>query len=219
MKIFNHDLKTFPKLIKQDSALGRTYVTPEGKKYPSVTSVTSLESAASIAAWRAAVGNEKANAISGKALRKGTSIHTLCEKYLLNNGIDESVWESHEFKLLTPYLEKIDNIQALETKMYSDHLTSAGTVDCIGEYDNSLCVIDFKTSNKIKTPDKIKAYFMQTAAYAVMFEEHTKIPIPHIKILMLVGNPLSVIEFNAKRNDYIDSYIALREQYRKLKNV
>jgi genome maintenance exonuclease 1 len=217
-KWYTHISTSFPKLEKIEGST-RTYLTPTGKKYPSVTSVTSLESAAGIAAWRASIGNEKANTISGKAMRRGTSIHNLCESYLLNDGIDESIFESHEFKLLIPYLNKIDNIYALETPMYSDHLTSAGTVDCIAEYDKSLCVIDFKTSNKSKTADKIKGYFMQTAAYAVMFEEHTKIPVPNIKIIMLVQNPLSVLIFDAKRNDYIKDYIKLRETYRKLKNL
>ena len=96
-------------------------------------------------------------------------------------------------------LSRINNISLLEKTLYSDHLKSAGRVDCIGEFDNKLSVIDFKTSSKPKTENYITNYFMQGSAYAVMFEERTGIPISNIVIIMAVeGNEAQL--FQTKRH-------------------
>ena len=46
---------------------GRRYQTPEGLELPSITTVLSILSRKSIAAWRKRVGEKKANAISKQA--------------------------------------------------------------------------------------------------------------------------------------------------------
>ena len=117
------------------------------------------------------------------------------------------------FGRIRPYLEKIDNIHALETPLYSDHLEVAGTVDCIAEYEGKLSVIDFKTSSKPKTRDHIHGYFMQTAAYAVAFEELTGIPVGRLVIIMGIDdNPTKI--FVEKRDDWIDGFKSLRLEYK-----
>ena len=57
---------------------GRRYQTPEGLELPSITTVLSILSRKSIAAWRKRVGEKKANAISKQASERGTSVHTIC---------------------------------------------------------------------------------------------------------------------------------------------
>ena len=92
-----------------------------------------------------------------------------------------------------------DNI--LESKLYSDHLEVAGTVDCVGEYNGKLSIIDFKTSSRVKTKQQISDYFMQTSAYAVAFEERTKVPVSNLLIIMAVAHEGCVI-FEEKRDNY-----------------
>jgi ATP-dependent exoDNAse (exonuclease V) beta subunit len=58
------------------------------------------------------------------------------------------------FHHAAPYLDKINNIHAIERTLYSEYLGLAGRVDCIAEYEGELAVIDFKTSEKIK-PEKV----------------------------------------------------------------
>ena len=94
----------------------------------------------------------------------------------------------------------------------------AGTVDCIAEYDGKLAVIDFMTSSKLKQRDWIHGYFMQTSAYAVMFEERTGIPIGKLVIIIAVDDEEPQI-FIEKRDDWIDGFKDLRMQYKKLKNI
>ena len=214
---FQHIIHDIPSLIRVDSASGRVYQTPSGKAYPSVTSVLGLLGKAEIQAWRERVGEEEANRVSARAARRGTAIHSLCEDYLLNKEVKPGYFDLDTFNSIKPILNRINNVHCLETKLYSDYLEVAGTVDCIAEFDGRLSIIDFKTSKRLKTRDDIHSYFMQTSAYAVMFEERTGIPVDKLVIIMSVDdeNPLLFIE---KRDDWIGEFIQLRQDYSKLYN-
>lgn len=215
---FQHIHHDIDQLVRVDSPSGRVYQTPSGRSYPSVTSVLGILGKAEIHAWRARVGEEEANRISARAARRGTAIHSLCEDYLLNKEVKPGPFDLESFKSISPYLDKINNIHCLETKLYSDYLQVAGTVDCIAEYEGKLSIIDFKTSKRVKTRDDIHGYFMQTAAYAVMFEERTGIPVGRLVILMAVDDYETLV-FKEKRDDWINSFIELREDYSKLMNA
>lgn len=167
--------------------------------------------------WRKRVGEEEANRVSGRAKSRGTAVHSLCESYLRNEKVEPGPFDLDTFRSLQPLLDRIDNIHCLETQLYSNYLQVAGTVDCIAEFDGKTSVIDFKTSTRVKSRDDIHGYFMQTSAYAVMFEELTKIPVGRLVILMSVDNedPLVFVE---KRDDWIDQFIKIREDYSKLNN-
>jgi genome maintenance exonuclease 1 len=215
--LFNHIHHNIEKLVRVDSPEGRRYETSSGRKYPSVTSVLGLLGKAEIMAWRKAVGEEEANRISSRASRRGTDVHSLCEDYLLNKEVNPSPFDLEVFNSIKPHLNRINNIHCLETPLYSNHLQVAGTVDCIAEFDGRLSIIDFKTSKRIKSRDEIHSYFMQTSAYAVMFEERTGIPVDRLVIIMSIddSDPLIFIE---KRDTWIQEFVNLRQDYSKLKN-
>jgi ATP-dependent exoDNAse (exonuclease V) beta subunit len=217
MKTFiHHDL---PKLQRDTSPDGtRVYKTPSGVAYPSVTTVTGLHTAKGIAEWRRRVGNEEANRISGKASARGTRIHGYCEDYLRGNLFEADMFDLEMFNSIRPLLDQVDNIHCLEDPLYSDHLQVAGTVDCIAEFQDKLSVIDFKTSSKPKDRDDIHNYFMQTAAYAVAFEERTGIPVGRLVIIMAVDNddPRWFIE---KRDNWIGGFRKLRLEYKNKYNI
>lgn len=216
MKTFiKHDV---PKLQRIDSPAGRVYATPTGEKYPSVTSVVSLLTSHEIAKWRQRVGEQEASRISTKASKRGTSIHSLCEEFLLGKNPVPSIIDHEMFKSLVPVIDNIDNIHCLETQLFSHHLQVAGTVDCIGEFEGKMSVIDFKTSSRPKSADMIDHYFMQTSAYAVMFEELTGIPVPNLVIIMGVDDHDPIV-FKEKRNRWINDFKELRQQYKQVKNI
>lgn len=215
---FNRIEHVFPTLKQINGDGGRLYETSEGRAYPSVTSITGLQSKQAIAEWRARVGAEVANQISGRALARGNQIHKLCEHYLLNEGDQSDDFSREEFSKLVPVLNRINNIHCLETRLHSHHLEAAGTVDCIAEFDGKLSVIDFKTSSKMKTEKDVPQYWMQTAAYAVMFEELTGIPITRTLIIMSVADE-GVILLHGHRDKSIGDFIHYRDAYRKLKGV
>jgi len=114
--------------------------------------------------------------------------------------------------------ESIDNVVMQECPLYSDYLMVAGTVDCIAEWNGKLSIIDFKTSRKTKKKEWIENYFMQTAAYAVMFEERTKVPVSQLVILITVDDEDPQV-FIEKRDDWIWKFVFAREEYRKKYNV
>ena len=214
--MFNHVPVEIGKLVQVNAKGGRYYETPSGAKYPSVTSVTRLHNLESIQAWKDKVGEEEAGKISRRALARGNKIHSLAEKYLLNEGDMSDDFSKADFGQMLPYLDKINNIHCLETQLYSDHLQTAGTVDCIGEYEGKLTVIDFKTSAKLKKREWVKDYFMQCSAYAVMYEERTGTPIERLLLIINVEDE-GVQLIDGKRDDYIQDFLDLRETFRKLK--
>ena len=216
--MFNHIHHEYPKLARTTVDGARLYETPSGRAYPSITTVTGLLKRQAIQEWRERVGAEEANKISGRASSRGTRVHSLCENYLSNlevtpNYLDHELWQG-----ITPLLDRINNIHALETKLYSDHLEVAGTVDCVAEFDGKLSVIDFKTSSRVKSHDDIHDYYMQCSAYAVAFEERTNLPVSQLLIVMAVDDHDPLLFFE-KRNNWIDKFKQLREDYRKWKNI
>ena len=189
MKTFNHvgnDLKD----LKTENIEGkRYYVTPKGNKYVSITSLLGNLSKQSIIEWRRRVGEAEANKISRQASSRGTRVHNICESYIKNQeGILEGVLPDaiDMFNSILPLLDRIDNIHVAEGALYSDDLGVAGRTDLIGEFDEKLSVIDYKTSRKRKTWEMCHAYFMQGAFYAHAYEELTGISINDIVIIMAV---------------------------------
>jgi len=149
----------------------------DGINMPSVTSILGNipERKIKIESWRNAVGEKMANYISVSATNRGKTTHTLIENYL-NNEDDKSVGITAVtplglFRIVKPYLARIDNIHMLEEIIYSKEIGVAGQVDCIAEYKGKLSVIDFKTSTKRRDEDYNYGNFLQCSAYAKMFEE------------------------------------------------
>jgi genome maintenance exonuclease 1 len=202
--------------LKREDGVTRRYMTPNGVAYPSVTTVTGILNADKIAAWRARVGEEEANKIGSKAATRGTAVHNLIEKYLLNDpeygkGVLPHVMQS--LVNIKPILEKrLNKIYELEVPLYSDHLKLAGTCDCACEFDGVNSIVDFKTSKWPKKKSLISNYFVQAAAYAIMWEERTGMPMPNLVIVMDVdgGRPLTYKEhrdnWTDKLNETIDLY-------------
>ena len=171
---------------------GRRYRTPEGVDLPSITTVLSILSRESIAKWRARVGAEEANRISHRASTRGTAVHAIVEKYIDN---DENFKDGYTPDIVSSFLDlkpilddRIGRVYAQEAPLYSNHLGVAGRVDCVAVFDGRRSIIDFKTSLKPKRLDWIKNYFMQEAAYAIMWEERTGQPITQLVTIISVDN-------------------------------
>lgn len=192
----------------------RYYTTPDGVKLPSVTTVIGAKGKAAIIAWRKRVGEEEANKISRKASGRGTNVHTLCERYLNNEPLGEIMPDAKAMFLpLKPILNRINNIHYQECALWSVKLGMAGRVDCIGEFDGVLSVIDFKTSKRIKKREDIDNYFAQCVAYACMYEELIGNGIDQIVIIMAVDDeePLIFIE---KTEDHLNTLLEYIKFYK-----
>jgi len=188
LKTFNHDFVTLPKMSTVNIDGTRYYVTPQGNRYQSVTTLTGKLNAKEIQEWRQRVGEEKANKISTRAANRGTSMHKMVENYLHNRPLnlqeENNPLNKEMFVKIKPLVDRLDNIKIIEGAMYSDELELAGTTDCVAEYNGDLAVIDFKTSTRMKKKENVKNYWMQGAAYGKMYHEHYGVA-PKSVILMI----------------------------------
>jgi len=176
----------------------------DGKAYPSITTVLGIQKKAQLQEWRDKIGEKVANWEMGRAARRGKATHLLIEQYIKGlTPSERGVLPLGLFRLIKPYVDQIDNIHCLETIMYSKKLTIAGQVDCIAEYNGKLSVIDFKTANKERQESWIENYFMQTSAYAQMYEELFGKEIEQI-VILLASEDGSVQSFIKEKKDYMD---------------
>tara|TARA_S200002703_G_scaffold115052_1_gene100609 strand:+ start:2774 stop:3454 length:681 start_codon:yes stop_codon:yes gene_type:complete len=223
VKTFNQTLIKLPKLKQINEESGRRYVKDQdmfGVSYPSITTILSSLNKDHIIAWRKRVGEEEANKVMRQASRRGTKTHLMVEDYIQNKGIPEAMPNEMNLflQLKTMVDQHLDNVAVIEGGMMSDHLRAAGTVDCIAEWDGQMSIIDWKTSKKPKRRDWIKNYFMQAAAYAVMFEENTDIPVRQLVIAMACEDGESRL-YIEDRDTWIDEFIKVRDQYEKSQKV
>ena len=175
----------------------------EGKAYPSITTVLGIQKKKQLQDWRDKIGEDVANWEMGRAARRGKATHLLIEQYIKGlTPSERGVLPLGLFRLIKPYVDQIDNIHCLETIMYSKKLTIAGQVDCIAEFNGKLSVIDFKTANKERQESWIENYFMQTSAYAQMYEELFGKEIEQI-VILLVSEDGSVQNFVKEKKDYM----------------
>ena len=213
---FKHlNLHNFPDLKAKTTEQGRRYFV-EGNAYPSVTTVIGEKKKKSIVEWRRKVGDEEANKISKRATTRGNKCHKLAEDYLSNKPLDrykDDVLSLGLFHQIRPYIDRINNIHALEESLYSHTLRLAGRVDCIAEYDEELAIIDFKTSTKFKREEWIQDYFSQETAYAIMFQELTGLKVKQLVTIIAVetGTPQvfvkkDILTYVPKLKEYIDYY-------------
>ena len=201
----------------------RYYVTPQGNKYPSITTVISNNSKKqkSLAKWRARVGKEKAQGISTRSATRGTRYHKLVEDYI-NNELDKTKYKDMPlpwfmFNGSQKTLDRINNIYLQEAALYSDTLEIAGRVDCIAEFDGELSIIDFKTSATKKKEAYLYDYYVQECGYACMLQELYGLTVKQLVTIVATEEgeaQVSVVtpkkEYLIRLQEYIQEY---REKY------
>jgi len=205
--MFNHVDIGLPQLDRETIDGVRYYSVPDEDellRLVSITSVTSHFNKEIFVKWRKKVGNEEADRITKKATSRGTGMHTLTEHFLKNEDLP-TVQPISEFlfKISKPDLNKIGNIHALESSLYSKQLGIAGTVDCIAEYEGELAIIDFKTSKKPKPREWIEHYFVQCMAYGCMLYELTGISVKKLVIIMACENGECIVYEERDKSKYI----------------
>lgn len=171
----------YEKLTRDESSGKRLYATPTGHKVPSVTTVLDKtkpeESRAALAAWRKAVGEQKAQAITTEAANRGTRMHKFLEDYVNGITLNESIsnpYAQQSLKMakvvIAQGLVNVDEVWGSEVPLYFPELY-AGTTDCVGVHQGEPAILDFKQTNKPKKREYIDDYFLQLTAYALAHNE------------------------------------------------
>ena len=143
-------------------------------KLPSVTTILAAtqsdEKRASLANWKAKVGDKKADEIKNQAATRGTNMHSHLEYHLNGQGLLDlsdggQVARSMAQTIIDKGLGDLEEIWGNEVTLYYPDLY-AGQTDLVGIYQGRESIIDFKQSNKPKKDEWITDYFLQGAAYS-----------------------------------------------------
>lgn len=206
--MFINDLIELPQLVRIDGEQ-RFYQTPDGNKYPSVTTVLSeMSDKTAIIKWRKRVGEEEANRVSGRATRRGTAVHSLLEKFVLNEEIDFSdtmPLNKTMYNQIAKYLQQnVDNVRSSEGQLFSHKLKIAGSVDLIASYKGEPAIIDFKTSTKPKRKEWIENYFLQATMYSYMLYEMTGLYHPKLVIMIALEEDSGPQIFEEHASNWIE---------------
>jgi genome maintenance exonuclease 1 len=178
----------------------RLYLTPDGQKVPSVTTILDKtkpeEKKAALEQWRRNVGHVKAQQITTEAANRGTRMHTYLEHYVKNNelkdkGSNPFGWASHAMAqtVIEDGLKNVDEFWGVEIPLYFPKLY-AGTTDCVGIHAGDESILDFKQTNKPKKREWIEDYFLQLVAYSLAHNEVYGTNIRKGVILMSVKPPV-----------------------------
>jgi len=165
---------SYPKSMRSVINGGRHYDIGN-TKLPSVTTILSAcqsdEKKASLAAWKARMGDKAADEVRDTAAARGTAMHTYLEHYLDGTGYKDltTLGKQAEImanKIIESGLGDLEELWGLETTLYYPDLY-AGATDVVGVYGGQPAIIDFKQSNKPKRREWIMDYFEQLGAYAM----------------------------------------------------
>jgi genome maintenance exonuclease 1 len=171
---------SYPELSTTSFKGMRFYETPEGKFYPSITTVLGgtqpVEKQQALKRWQDSLGPVLAAQKTQEAADRGTAVHLLAERYLkkeelIKPGEKFKPEDVNSFNALKTKLNKVEKVWGQEVTLFSNALKLAGRCDCIAVYKGTPCIIDFKTSSRLKTKEQIEDYRLQLCAYAIMHNE------------------------------------------------
>ena len=185
----------------------RYYVCPEGNKLSSVTTILSSTSDnTGLLEWRAWVGDKKADQIRDEATGLGSLMHTHLENYIQQvdrpggNNLVRQMSRNMADVIINRGLVNVSEVWAMEEILYFPE-QYAGTADLIGIHNGQPAIMDYKTTNKMKTKDKIPDYFCQGAAYALAHNKLYGTDISKIVIFM-VSRDLKFEEFTIESDEF-----------------
>ena len=203
----------------------RVYVTPFGP-LPSVTTILSGTSDnAGLAAWREYVGEAKANQIRDEATGLGSLMHEHLENHIQEiprprgSNLVRKMASNMADVIIGEGLTRMDEIWGIESPLYYPG-RYAGTADLIGVYNGMPAILDYKTTNKMKTADMITDYFCQGAAYSLA---HNILYGTNIRciVIFMVSRDLQYKEFVIQGEEFdhyerewekrVDKFYALRD--------
>ena len=168
----------------------RTYLTPDGEKTPSVTTILgATKDQTHLNEWRNRIGHEKAAQITKEAAGVGTALHANLERFLagLERKPGNNLVHVQADKMATVIIEQgianIDEVWAMEQSLYFPGLYS-GTTDLVAVYKSNPSICDYKQTNKPKKEEWIEDYNLQLVAYIMAHNEVYKTDIKEGHVFM-----------------------------------
>ena len=184
------------------------------EKLPSVTTILSatqpIEKRESLQAWRNRVGEVEATRIVDSAGARGTAMHKILEKYIIEEGyldLTNVGKEAHNMamQVIQNGLSNVTEFYGSECTLYYPGLY-AGQTDLIATHKGDMAVIDFKQTNKPKKREWIEDYCLQLAAYGMAHDFIYKTAITKAVIMM------------CSKDNFYQEFVIAGEEYRKYKH-
>ena len=183
-------------------------------RFRSVTAITGSLATSGIQQWRQAEINRRGfeegmrhcDNHSKESIDVGNAMHLIIERYMNNQPapiLGQRAEDAPDlafnpfvlFKMVKPFLNRLDNIRAVEVPLISEHLHVAGTTDLIAEFDGELVLVDHKNSRKPKRPSNIRQYILQEVVYASMWRDLTGEEIKYVITNMAIWDPLGARQY------------------------
>jgi genome maintenance exonuclease 1 len=202
----------------------RLYATPDGSRVPSVTTIlSSTADKTFLNEWKKRVGEAEAQRISTESAGLGTLVHKHIENFI--EGIERPpgntpvhvLARSMSDQVIEKGLPGVDEVWGMEASLYYPGLY-AGTTDLCGVYKGVPSIMDHKTAKKMKKPEWMQDYFIQTTAYALAHNEVHGTDIQQ-GVLFMVDRENQYQTFiieGAEFKHYSDLWLQRVEQYYKL---
>ena len=155
----------------------RVYLTPDGEKLPSVTTILgATKDMTHLNEWKQRIGVEKAQQITTEAAGIGTAMHANLERFIAgiermpgSNLVHVQANKMADI-IIENGLSKVNEVWAMEQSLYYPGLYS-GTTDLVGVYDGAPAVMDYKQTNKPKKVEWVDDYMIQLTAYIMAHNE------------------------------------------------
>jgi genome maintenance exonuclease 1 len=201
----------------------RLYLTPDGRKVPSVTTILSAtqpaEKKQALNEWRNRVGHAQAQAITTDAANRGTRMHKYLEDYikdgeLKDRGSNPFSFASHAMAqtVIEDGLKNVNEIWGVEIPLYFPQLY-AGTTDGCGLHFNEESILDYKQTNKPKRQEWIEDYYLQLVAYALAHNEVYGTNIRKGVVLMCVKPPVDPVTMEPIARPQYQEFILKPEDF------
>ena len=201
----------------------RLYLTPDGKKVPSVTTILSAtqpaEKKQALNEWRKRVGHANAQAITTDAANRGTRMHKYLEDYIKNGALSDRgsnpfSFASHAMAqtVIEDGLSNVNEIWGVEIPLYFPSLY-AGTTDGCGLHFNEESILDYKQTNKPKKAEWIQDYYLQLVAYALAHNEVYGTNIRKGVVLMCVKPPVDPVTMEPISRPVYQEFILKPEDF------
>ena len=164
----------YPKTVRE-AIDGKRHYLISNEKLQSVTTILaateSAEKREALARWREAKGEALAEKIKDESAARGTAMHKILEKYILEEGyldLTNVGKEAHNMaiRVIEQGLCNVTEYYGTECTLYYPGLY-AGQTDLVGIHKGEDAIIDFKQTNKPKKREWISDYFSQLSAYAM----------------------------------------------------
>jgi len=165
---------TYPKSMRS-LINGKRHYDIGNDKLPSVTTILSAtqseEKQASLAKWKARLGDQQADRVRDIAAMRGTAMHKYLECYINGSGHKDLTSIGREAepmakRIIESGLGDLEEVWGQEVTLYYPGLY-AGATDIVGIYEGQPAIIDFKQTNKPKKREWVTDYFAQLGAYCM----------------------------------------------------